>query len=178
MSDLNTINKLEAVIFSEGGEVLSKQVLKALSITSEQLAELVQEYNNSSRGMVLIYDNKKVLMRVASEYTYLIDQLRKDVLNESLSNAALEALAIVLYRDSNGTSASEVEQLRGVNSGYTLRQLTMRGLLNKSKQGMSYIYTPTAELLAHIGIADISQLPELTEVQDKLKIFADTQEVV
>ncbi len=169
-------NKLEAIIFSEGGELPVKKITQVLEVSIGQLSELVQTYNAVGRGTVLVQDDKKVLMRVSGEYAEIISNLRKETLNEELSKPALETLAIVLYRGGTGTSTSEVEQVRGVNSGYTLRQLTMRGLLSKYKAGMSYRYTPTAELLSHLGVTSSRDLPNIVDIQKKIKEFEEIKE--
>jgi len=174
---INIQSQLEAVIFSEGGEMLVKSICDVLGIGTDELTVLVQEYNEKeNKGMVLVIDDKKVLMRVASEYAELIEKLRKDVQNEELSKAALEVLSIVLYSEGTSLSASEVEHIRGVNSGYTLRQLTMRGLLNKTRHGMGYHYAPTAELLSFLGITNTSALPEIAQAQEQLRRFQDKDE--
>ncbi len=168
---IHTVAQLEAVIFSEGGEMQVKKICDVLSISAEELASRVQEYNESGRGVVLVIDGKVVLMRVAGEHAPLVEQLRKSAQSEDISKAGLEVLAIVLYSEAGSMSASEVEHIRGVNSGYTLRQLTMRGLLGKARKGMGYQYAPTAELLSFLGVTSRDALPEITEVRQKVHTF-------
>jgi len=168
---MSTVSQLEAVVFSEGGEVAIKTLLNALTITEVELRNTVEEYNNQKRGTVLIIDAKKVLMRVSGEYAGLVEKLRSDVQNTDISKAGLEVLAIVLYCEQGSMTASEVEHIRGVNSGYTLRQLTLRGLLSKVRHGMSYTYTPTAELMSFLGVMHCDTLPERAQIQERLKEY-------
>jgi len=99
----------------------------------------------------------------------LVEQYRGQSDAEDLSKASLEVLSIVLYKGS--TTASDIEYIRGVNSGYTLRQLTMRGLVSKSKQGMSYVYAPTVELMSHLGITTLQELPQSVDMLRQLEEF-------
>jgi chromosome segregation and condensation protein ScpB len=168
-------SQLEAIIFSEGAEARIKDVCKILTIDNAELTTMVGEYNLSKRGTVLVLDDKKVLMRVAAEHAELVEAMRKDEQSQDLSKAALEVLSIVLYSDGGSMSASGVEHIRGVNSGYSLRQLTMRGLLSKSRVGMSYKYSPTAELLSFLGITTQTELPNLSEVRQKIQKFNDRE---
>jgi chromosome segregation and condensation protein ScpB len=164
-------SQLEAIIFSEGGEMKIKNVCDALNLSKGQVLELANEHNASGRGTVLVVDEKHILMRVAGEYASLVEGLRVDAQSEELSKAALEVLAIILYNEGGRMSASEVERVRGVKSSYSLRQLTMRGLLSKARQGMGYRYAPTAELLAHLGITSLAELPDAQAVRQQLREF-------
>lgn len=168
-----TVAKLEALIFSEGGEMQISKICDVLHMNREELADRVREYNDNERGTVLVIDTKVVLMRVASEHAPIVEQFRQSIQSDDISKAGLEVLAIVLYSETGSMSASEVEHVRGVNSGYSLRQLTMRGLLSKAHKGMGYQYTPTAELLSFLGVTNISSLPEIVEVRQRIQSFIE-----
>ncbi len=163
------IPTLEAIVFSEGGEIPLKEVVRVLGLTQQELSEVVDSYNRSGGGLILVQDSKRVVMRVAGNYASAIESYRKNTLSEGISKAGLETLAIVLYKGES--TASGVEHIRGVNSGYTLRQLTIRGLLNKSKVGMSYTYIPSVELLSLLGIVKLDDVPGIEEVREQLKEF-------
>lgn len=166
--------QLEGVLFSEGGEMSNKALAGLLGITEAELAHVVHTYNAGGRGLVLITDAEHTLMRPAEVAVPLIAQLRKEEESTPLSKASLEVLAVVLYK--GGATASEVEYIRGVNSGYSLRHLTTRGLLLKSKDGGSYRYTPTAELLAHLGVTSVDALPAREEFLAQMAEFTENYE--
>ncbi len=173
---MSNINQLEAIVFAEGGEVLINGLCRVLGIDTEELVVYVQEYNRLNRGTVLVTDDKVVLMRVSGEYASLVEQIRKDEMSEEISKAGLEVLSIVLYSESRDMSATEVEHIRGVNSGYTLRQLTMRGFLNKARVGTGYRYSPTAELMSFLGVKGKAELPDIEKIQDRVREFKDNKE--
>lgn len=166
--------QIEGIVFSEGGEIPRKTLMRLLQVDDAQLAEAVRIYNTLNRGLVLIADDEQVLMRPASMVVPYITALRTDEQNTPLSKASLEVLTIVLYK--GRATASEVEYIRGVNSGYSLRHLTTRGLLLKSKEGSSYQYAPSAELLAHLGVTSIEALPDREGFLAQIHTFRDTYE--
>ncbi len=175
---MDKIAKLEAIVFSEGGEVSVKQVLKVLHIGNAKLVELIKQYNNSKRGMVLVLDTKRIIMRVSGEFAEVVERVRGDTIKDGISKAGLEVLSIVLYSPDEDISASEIESIRGVNSAHTLRHLTMRGLLSKMRsksvdagaRGV-YKYSTTPELLAVLGVTQKEDLPDFLEIRKKISDF-------
>ena len=107
----------------------------------------------------------------------MIEDLQKEELNKDLSKASLETLSIVLYK--NGVSRAEIDYIRGVNSSFTLRALSVRGLVEKtvdSKDNRRYIYKPSFELLSFMGVKSIEELPEYAEVSNSLNVAAKNLE--
>ena len=82
----------------------------------------------------------------------------------------MEALSAVLYR--GPLSRAGIDFIRGVNSSQTLRTLTLRGLLRRipnPKDERSFLYEPTTELLAELGVSRLQDLPDYAQVRDKLR---------
>ena len=97
----------------------------------------------------------------------------KEELNRDLSKASLETLSIVLYK--NGVSRSEIDYIRGVNSSFTLRALSVRGLVERildPKDNRRYLYRPSFELFSFMGIKSVQELPEYGEVNKSIEIAA------
>jgi chromosome segregation and condensation protein ScpB len=79
----------------------------------------------------------------------------------------------VLYK--NGVSRAEIDYIRGVNSSFTLRALSVRGLverLNDPTDNRRYIYRPSFELLSYLGIKSVAELPEYALVQKEMSTAA------
>jgi len=163
--------QLEALIIGEGGTLPSKTICRVLHIDAPVLQQLVQQYNAMQRGTVLVYDGSTLTVRVAKKYAPLIAKLRTDEQHATLSKAALEVLSIILYSGKEALSASEIEHIRGVNSNYTLRQLTMRALVQKQRHGAEYRYAPTVELLSFLGVTQVQDLPEYAMVRQRISDF-------
>ena len=89
----------------------------------------------------------------------------------------METLSIVLYK--NGVSRSEIDYVRGVNSSFTLRALSVRGLVEKTidaKDSRRYIYRPSFELLSFMGIKNVEELPDYGEVNKELQIIIKNED--
>jgi segregation and condensation protein B len=105
----------------------------------------------------------------------LIESLIKDELSKDLGKAGLETLAIVLYR--GPIARSEVNYIRGVNSNYILRNILVRGLIEKDEasSARSTVYRPTFELLSYLGISKVEDLPEYQNARSTVEVFEAEQ---
>ena len=83
-------------------------------------------------------------------------------MKEELTPASLEVLAIAAYR--GPITKSGLEALRGVNSGYALRNLTMRGLIEKDETVKPHLFSISLAALRKLGLAKVSELPRYTEL--------------
>ena len=101
----------------------------------------------------------------------LIESLLKEELVKDLGKAGLETLAIVLYR--SPITRTEINYIRGVNSNYILRNLLVRGLIEKDEHSTarSTMYKPTFELLSYMGVSKVEDLPEYTSVGGAVETF-------
>lgn len=125
------------------------------------LMVLKNEYESQERGMSIITKGEEIQMGTNSQNSDFVSQLVKSELQESLTNAALEVLSIVAYR--GPLTRADVEAIRGVNSSFTLRNLLLRGLVERKinpQDARSYIYEPSFEFLKHLGINNTKELPE------------------
>ena len=116
----------------------------------------------------------EITLGTAPELSKLIEGLQKEELNKDLSKASLEALSIVLYK--NGVSRAEIDYIRGVNSSFTLRALSIRGLIEKTidtKDNRRYIYKPSFELMSYMGIKSMEELPDYQEINNSIQIAAE-----
>ena len=98
-----------------------------------------------------------------------VQKIAKEEYEGDLSRASLETLTIVAYL--GPVSRKEIDYIRGVNSQYSLRTLLLRGLIErKSKSGESRIslYSLTIDALLHLGLQNISQLPEYDSIKKQL----------
>ena len=76
----------------------------------------------------------------------------------------------MLYK--NSATRSEIDWIRGVNSSFTLRELCARGLVVRgTREKRKMVYEPTPELLAHLGVARVEDLPEYANAKKELGDF-------
>jgi segregation and condensation protein B len=122
-------------------------------------------------------NNGEFTLGTAPELSDLIENLQKEELNKDLSKAALETLSIALYK--NGASRAEIDYIRGVNSSFTLRALSIRGLVEKTtdpKDSRRYIYKPSFDLFSFMGVKSVEELPDFSEVNNSVEIAAKNLE--
>ena len=148
-----------------------KKLAGILKSSAEDIDGAIEKLKESlkDRGIALQENGEEITMGTAPQFSKLIEDLQKEELNKELSKASLETLSIVLYK--NGVSRAEIDYIRGVNSSFTLRALSVRGLVEKTtdpKDNRRYIYKPSFELLSFMGIKSVEELPDFAEVANSI----------
>lgn len=168
-----TNNLIEAFLFWKNEPVSLKKLTSVFSITLDELKKEIDTLRQklSTGGIVLIEKDDEVMLGVSGEASELIEKMTKEELSKELSKAALETLSIILYK--SPVKRSEIDYIRGVNSQFILRNLEIRGLIEKkqSDDGRANIYLPAFELLAHLGIKNIAELPEFDVLRKEVEVF-------
>ncbi|KKQ40457.1 MAG: Segregation and condensation protein B [Candidatus Moranbacteria bacterium GW2011_GWC2_37_73] len=109
----------------------------------------------------LLVKGEEVQLVSNPENAEFIEGLVKSELQDSLSNAAMEVVSIIAYR--GPISKTEIEAIRGVNCAYTLRNLLLRGLIERNdnpNDSRGYVYAITFDFLKKLGIESVKNLPE------------------
>ena len=176
---MNLESKIEAILFFKGEPVSRKKLSEILKVGDIEINEGIEKLkeNLKERGIVLIEKENEVTLGTTPDLSELIENLQKEELNRDLSKASLETLSIVLYK--NGASRAEIDYIRGVNSSFTLRALSVRGLVEKTidvKDNRRFIYKPSFELLSFMGVKSVEELPDWQEVNNSLNIAAKNLE--
>ena len=156
-------HKIESVLFITGEPVSIKKLLVILNEKRENLEgaleELTKDY--ASRGIILIRKEDEWQFGTNPENARLVEDLAKSAFTEDLSRAALETLSIVAYK--GPLTRLEIEFIRGGNSSFTIRNLLMRGLVERienPKDARSYLYKISFDFLKHLGLSAVHELPE------------------
>lgn len=164
--------QIEALLFFKGEPVTIGFLSKSLSAPEEDIQNALQELEASlsERGIVLMKNDDEYMLGTAPRMSPLIEKLVKEELNRDLGKAGLETLTIILYR--GPISRTEINYIRGVNSNYILRNLLVRGLIEKVDQGgRSTVYRPTFDLLSYMGISKVTDLPGYEETVKAVEEF-------
>ena len=158
---------LEALLFAEGGPLRVSQVCTLLGISAEQFPTVLAELEGAleGRGLSVVHTSTEVELRTSKDASDAVRLLRESELARDLGKASLEALAVVLYR---GTATrSEIDWIRGVNSGAALRSLQLRGLIERIEDQTDKRrarYRATVDALAHLGVSKMEDLPRYSEL--------------
>lgn len=159
-----TIDQLAGVLAlpSYGQQLNERQRISAI------LKKLQEEYCEVGRGLQLVEVAGGYQMTTRPENAPWIKELQKARSVTRLSRQALEALAIVSYRQP--ISTPEVEAIRGVDCSGVLRTLLERRLIKivgrKEAVGKPFLYGTTREFLQYFGLRDLSELPPLKDLQE------------
>lgn len=160
---MNLESKIEAVLFYKNEPVEIKKLAKLLEVNEKETGEALKILSASlaSRGVCLVMTDAEVSLATSPEVKDLIEKIAKDEMNSEIGKAGLETLSIILY---NGPiSRREIDYIRGVNSTFILRNLCIRGLVEREpdrKDQRIFRYKSSISLLAHLGIKTLEELPE------------------
>ena len=167
--------KIEAILFWKGEPISRKKLSEVLHANQTDINEAVEKLkeNLTNRGIVLQEKENEITLGTSPELSDLFENMQKEELNKDLSKASLETMSIVLYK--NGVSRAEIDYIRGVNSSFILRALSIRGLVEKNvdpTDSRRYIYKPTFDLLSYMGVKSVEELPDYNEVNASIETVA------
>lgn len=173
---------IEALIFASDEPITGSKIREIIveneeqiEITEETVSEFVDKLNER-------YDENQLSFRIqklGGGYTFVTEQkyhywlsiFQHENAYRKLSQSAIESLAIVAYRQP--ITKPEVDQIRGVDSGYILRQLMEKALIEVSGRadspGKPLLYRTTKHFLRHFGINSVDELPKPREIDEILK---------
>ncbi len=165
-------SKIEGLLFYKGEDVSVKKLSELLSVSTDEIEASLLSLEKSlfGRGLVLVRKEDRVVLGINGELGPLIEAIRKEEITKELSKASLETLSIILYK--NGIARSEVDYIRGVNSSFIIRNLLVRGLIEKitdPKDSRRMLYRPSFQALSYMGATSIEQLPNYRDVKAQLE---------
>ena len=179
MNNRNAI--IEGLIFMSGEEGLSLiQIQSVLQDCSREeimdsVKTLQKEYQQNTRGMELVEYASRFKF-VTKEFVYPYGQrLFEQFKNSNLSQAAMETLAIIAYKQP--ITRVEIEEIRGVNCEMMLKKLQNRGLIEAKDRldaiGKPLLYKVTDEFLDAFELETIDELPVIKEKDTKQELFEE-----
>lgn len=172
----NISNQIEALLFATAEAYTTKALATRLGVSEEDIAVALQELETTlfGHGIMLVRDGVEVTLATRPEQSVLVETVRKEELSKELSKASAETLSIIAYH--GGISKAQIEFIRGVNASYSIRALSMRGLIEARGAGRGTGYYPTLQMLEHFGVSKVEELPEYEATAQKIKTLL-TQEI-
>jgi segregation and condensation protein B len=172
---------IEALLFTAGEPLRLASIASALDIGVEEaqsaVLNLQERYETDHRGLRILLHDDRVQLVTAPESSEVIARHMKERLREDISPAASETLAIVAYR--GPIARAGIEAIRGVNASFTLRLLTMRGLVEKVKNPDNSrvpLYHITEQFLSHLGMSCVEDLPDYEALSHDARVAAVEEE--
>lgn len=163
---------IEAILFAAGESVPIARLSLILNVDETEVknsAELLrEEYEREHRGMRILRLEDKLQMCSAPEYAPFISKTLEQRKPPVLSQAALETLAVTAYFQP--VTRAYIEQVRGVDSSYTVSALLERGLIEECGRldvpGRPAVFRTTDVFLRTMGISSLDELPPLPDMTD------------
>ena len=160
---------LEAILFAAGDPVPAERIAKVLGVEEKQIrgaAEwLAAEYEKRGAGIRLLHLGAKLQLCSAPQYSEAITHTLEQRRPPRLSQAALEALAVVAYFQP--VTRAYIDQVRGVDSSYTVGVLLERGLIEAAGRlevpGRPTLYRTGDVFLRTMNIQSLDELPALPD---------------
>ncbi len=167
--------RIEAILFVAGEAVRVEDLAKALNVplreVENEIVKLKDEYDFHQRGFTLKRFGHQVQLATRALYASDVVHLLQPVQKQTLSQAAMETLAVVAYKQP--VTRAEVEQVRGVKCDYSLQSLMNKELImevgRKDTLGRPILYGTTENFLAHFGLSALEDLPPMPEIPHEEK---------
>ncbi len=172
-------NAVEAVLFAVGEAVQRDALAAVLDVGEDEIESaalsLKKEYDDENRGIALIeLDGGYQLCSRSLYYPYIQDILGVKG-NQALSNAAMETLAVIAYRQP--VTRAQIEYVRGVNSDGCVNRLYERGLIDECGRldapGRPILYKTTQTFLRCFGLKSADELPPLDFSKKDAELLSD-----
>ena len=159
---------LEGLLFVVGEEGLDlSQIEDVLDLDEEEakilLKNLREEYENDNRGLRIDFLGNRFKLTTKFEHKEYYQKLIENPTTNTLSQAALETLAIIAYNEP--ITRLKVDEFRGVDSSYIIRRLLAKGFIKEAGRadipGRPILYKTTDEFLDYFGLASKDDLPKI-----------------
>lgn len=172
---------IESILFVTGEPLSLRDIAINLEMppryVEEVLNEMILDYEASLRGIKLISIKGEYQLVTKSENSDYIQKLLKKNKRQSLSQASLESLAIIAYKQP--ITRIDIDEIRGVKSESAIQKLIEKNLIKESGRldvpGRPILYSTTDEFLRQFELNDLKELPSLDLFEDTTD---DTEEIL
>lgn len=164
----------QSYLFIEGGSLSTKKLSQLLGCPESETQAAISELKAAlyGSGLAVAQTEREVALVTAPRMSDAIRATFEEALQRDIGDAGLDVLVIVLYR--GPSTRAHIDYIRGVNTSSTIRTLLSRGLIDRApnpNDSREYLYRPTTELLAHLGIETAEDLPDYGTIRAELAAF-------
>lgn len=176
MPKFDVTRHIEALIFSSVQSISVQEMILALNAVAEEeyhethvfasLDLIKEKYSDDEFAIELVNLNNGYQFLTKKEYHATVNQLQLHRSKKKLSQAAMETLAIIAYRQP--ITKLEIEQIRGVNSDYSVQRLLEKELISidgkAETPGRPILYSTSSLFMDYFGLNHLNQLPQLKDI--------------
>ncbi len=175
---MNLEQQIEAILFYTAEPTKVSFLAKTLEVKSDEINEALVLLSKSleTRGIKLINHNDEVSLVTSPELAPLIERIIKEERERDLGKAGIETLTIIAYK--GPVTKKEIEYIRGVNSQYAIRNLLLRGLIDRSVSKTDermVVYNITSDTIRFLGIKSVKDLPEYEDMNKQLEVSEELE---
>jgi segregation and condensation protein B len=176
MPNSNITRHIEALIFSSVQSIGVQEIILALNAVFntehieaqifESIDQIRDKYNQDDFAIELVFLNNGYQFLTKKDYHETVNQLQLHRSKKKLSQAAMETLAIIAYRQP--ITKLEIEQIRGVNSDYSVQRLLEKELISidgkAETPGRPILYSTSTLFMDYFSLNSLNQLPQLKDI--------------
>ena len=177
--DIDNLNNIiESILFVSGKGLNISDLTDALGMQKSEvkkaLTQLNEKYSDKS-GIKLITYNNKIQLATNPAYADSVAAVLNPIKEKELTNAALETIAIIAYRQP--ITRLEIEQVRGVNCDYAVQVLQKHELIEevgrKDAIGKPILYGTTEKFLKRFQISSLKELPDYEQLLENIRRLSE-----
>ncbi|GGC80936.1 SMC-Scp complex subunit ScpB [Enterococcus wangshanyuanii] len=173
---MTTISQIEAILFVVGEEGIGLEELSYLlelstAKTYESLTALKERYETDDQSALNILEvGNHFVLSTKKSFAPLLKKYAQSPISNALSQAALETLSIVAYKQP--ISRVEVDEIRGVQSAGSMQKLVARQLIEEKGRvdgpGRAILYGTTAYFMDYFGLKSLEELPDIQQMEEEI----------
>lgn len=172
---------IEGVLFAAGEAVKIDTLADIAEVDTRTLISIVNNisdrYEAEKSGLMIIRLEDSFQMCTRPEYSEYISRLKEPQKSQNLSNAALEVLSVIAYRQP--VTRSMIENIRGVSSDHLVSRLVERGLVYESGRldapGRPILFSTTEEFLRCFNLSSVTDLPDYSLIKDANQTISEDE---
>ena len=183
------IQHIEALIFVAEQAITLKEIRNILeeiferNIENEVILQLIEtlkeKYNHEDFAFSIIEISEGYQFMTKEKYHETVGILLKQKTKKRLSKTALETLSIIAYKQP--VTKTEVEQIRGVNSDYSVQKLLEKELVTivgrSEKPGRPLLYSTSPKFMDYFGIKSLKDLPKVKDIVENANEIGEKQSI-
>jgi segregation and condensation protein B len=172
---MNLAQQIIHLLLYTGDSMPVKNIANSLHTSVAEVESVEQEVRESLEGLALklLVQNNEWMISIDKTFAKSLQKQENKETLKPLSESALQTLAVIIYK--NGATKAEIDFVRGVDSGRSLKTLNLRGLIVHEDRKSKKVYLPTLDTLTYLGIENLEDFPNFAAINSQLRMLLDQE---